>query len=67
MTLDDTVGFLNLVLETKLTDQEEKDLVAFMRQLERAADGNERTGFAPFRLHCWLRSDMLRATPRGNR
>lgn len=33
LTLDDTVEFFNLVLETKLTDQEKKDLVAFMRQL----------------------------------
>lgn len=32
-TLEDTVEFFNLVLETKLTDQEKKDLVAFMRQL----------------------------------
>ena len=33
LTLDDTVEFFNLVLETRLTDQEKKDLVAFMRQL----------------------------------
>jgi len=33
LTLDDTVEFFNLVLETKLTSQEKKDLVAFMRQL----------------------------------
>jgi len=33
LTLDDTVEFFNLVLELKLTDQEKKDLVAFMRQL----------------------------------
>ncbi|MHB8915513.1 MAG: hypothetical protein ACYC4K_06840, partial [Thiobacillus sp.] len=33
LTLDDTVEFFNLVLETKLTAQEKKDLVAFMRQL----------------------------------
>lgn len=33
LTLEDTVEFFNLVLETKLTDQEKKDLVAFMRQL----------------------------------
>lgn len=33
LTLEDTVEFFNLVLETKLTAQEKKDLVAFMRQL----------------------------------
>jgi cytochrome c peroxidase len=33
LTLEDTVEFFNLVLETKLTEQEKKDLVAFMRQL----------------------------------
>ncbi len=33
LTLDDTVEFFNLVLETKLTAQEKQDLVAFMRQL----------------------------------
>jgi len=33
LTLEDTVEFFNLILETKLTDQEKKDLVAFMRQL----------------------------------
>jgi cytochrome c peroxidase len=33
MTLDDTVEFFNLILSTKLTDQEKKDLVAFMRAL----------------------------------
>jgi cytochrome c peroxidase len=33
LTLEDTVEFFNLVLETKLTDQEKKDLVAFMLQL----------------------------------
>ncbi len=33
LTLEDTVEFFNLLLETKLTDQEKKDLVAFMRQL----------------------------------
>lgn len=33
LTLDDTVEFFNLILETKLSDQEKKDLVAFMRQL----------------------------------
>ena len=33
MTLDDTVEFFNLILQTKLTDQEKKDLVAFMRAL----------------------------------
>ena len=30
MTLDDTVEFFNLVLELKLSEQEKKDLVAFM-------------------------------------
>jgi cytochrome c peroxidase len=33
LTLEDTVEFFNLVLELKLTKQEKKDLVAFMRQL----------------------------------
>ncbi|NOX57729.1 MAG: cytochrome B6 [Planctomycetes bacterium] len=33
MTLEDTVEFHNLVLQTRLTDQEKKDLVAFLRCL----------------------------------
>jgi cytochrome c peroxidase len=33
LTLEDTVEFFNLVLETKLVDQEKKDLVAFLRAL----------------------------------
>ena len=33
LTLEDTVEFFNLVLELKLTAQEKKDLVAFMRLL----------------------------------
>jgi cytochrome c peroxidase len=33
LTLEDTVEFFNLIVELKLTDQEKKDLVAFMRQL----------------------------------
>ena len=33
LTLDDTVEFFNLTLELKLTEQEKKDLVAFLRQL----------------------------------
>ena len=33
LTLEDTVEFFNLILELKLTEQEKKDLVAFMRQL----------------------------------
>ncbi len=33
LTLDDTVEFFNLVLETKLDAGEKKDLVAFLRQL----------------------------------
>ena len=33
LTLEDTVEFFNLILETKLTAEEKKDLVAFMRQL----------------------------------
>jgi cytochrome c peroxidase len=33
MTLDDTVEFFNLILGIKLTDQEKKDLVVFMRAL----------------------------------
>lgn len=33
LTLDDTVEFFNLVLETKLSTDEKKDLVAFLRTL----------------------------------
>ena len=33
LTLEDTVEFFNLILETKLTDQEKEDLTAFMRAL----------------------------------
>jgi len=33
LTLDDTVEFFNLVLETHLTTQEKKDLVAFLKAL----------------------------------
>ncbi|QSQ17598.1 cytochrome B6 [Myxococcus landrumensis] len=33
LTLEDTVEFFNIVLETRLSDQEKKDLVAFMRVL----------------------------------
>jgi cytochrome c peroxidase len=33
LTLDDTVEFFNLVLELKLSEQEKKDLVAFLRAL----------------------------------
>ncbi|MDQ3195197.1 MAG: cytochrome B6 [Pseudomonadota bacterium] len=33
LTLDDTVEFFNVVLGTKLTDAEKKDLVAFLRTL----------------------------------
>lgn len=33
LTLEDSVEFFNLVLETKLNDQEKKDLVSFMRAL----------------------------------
>jgi len=33
LTLDDTVEFFNLILGVRLTDQEKKDLVAFMRAL----------------------------------
>jgi len=33
LTLEDTVEFFNLVLEVKLSEQEKRDLVAFMRQL----------------------------------
>ena len=33
LTLEDTVEFHNLVLETKLTEQEKKDLMAFLRCL----------------------------------
>jgi hypothetical protein len=31
--LDDTVEFFNVILELRLTEQEKKDLVAFMRAL----------------------------------
>jgi hypothetical protein len=31
--LDDTVEFFNVILELQLTEQEKKDLVAFMRAL----------------------------------
>jgi hypothetical protein len=30
---EDTAEFFNLILELRLTEQEKKDLVAFMRQL----------------------------------
>jgi hypothetical protein len=33
LTLEDTVEFFNLVLGTKLEQQEKADLVAFLRQL----------------------------------
>jgi cytochrome c peroxidase len=33
LTLEDTVEFFNLVLELKLTPEEKRDLVAFMRVL----------------------------------
>lgn len=33
LTLEDTVEFFNLLLETRLTDEEKKELVAFMRAL----------------------------------
>ncbi len=33
LTLEDTVEFFNLILETRLTEQEKKDLTAFMRAL----------------------------------
>jgi cytochrome c peroxidase len=33
LTLEDTVEFFNLIVGTRLNDQEKKDLVAFMRQL----------------------------------
>jgi cytochrome c peroxidase len=33
LTLEDTVEFFNLILETKLTEQEKKNLVAFLRAL----------------------------------
>ena len=33
LTLEDTVEFHNLILETKLTEPEKQDLVAFMRTL----------------------------------
>jgi cytochrome c peroxidase len=32
-TLEDTVEFFNLILETKLSSEEKRQLVAFMRQL----------------------------------
>jgi hypothetical protein len=33
LTLEDTVEFFNLILETKLTEAERKDLVVFLRAL----------------------------------
>ena len=33
LTLEDTVEFFNLVLETRLTESEKTDLVAFLRAL----------------------------------
>jgi hypothetical protein len=33
LTLEDTVEFFNLIQELKLTEQEKKDMVAFMRAL----------------------------------
>jgi len=33
LTLEDTVEFFNLIQELKLTEQEKKDLVAFLRAL----------------------------------
>jgi cytochrome c peroxidase len=33
LTLEDTVEFFNLILETNLTGQEKRELVAFLRQL----------------------------------
>jgi len=33
LTLEDTVEFFNLILETKLTEQEKKDIVEFLRAL----------------------------------
>jgi cytochrome c peroxidase len=33
LTLEDTVEFFNLILNTRLTEQEKRDLVAFMRVL----------------------------------
>jgi cytochrome c peroxidase len=33
LTLEDTVEFFNLILETQLTTPEKRDLVAFLRQL----------------------------------
>jgi len=33
LTLEDTVEFFNLILETKLTEQEKKDMVEFLRAL----------------------------------
>lgn len=33
LTLDDAVAYFNVVTRTRLTEQERKDLVAFMKQL----------------------------------
>ena len=33
LTLEDTVAFFTVILELKLNDQEQKDLVAFLRAL----------------------------------
>jgi cytochrome c peroxidase len=38
LTLDDAVEFFNLVLELKLTEQEKKDTLAFLRQLRGITD-----------------------------
>ena len=33
LTLDDTIEFFNLILETRLTDAEKRDLLAFLYTL----------------------------------
>lgn len=33
LTLDDTVEFFNLILQTKLTTAEKQDLIAFMKAI----------------------------------
>ena len=33
LTLDDTIEFFNLILGTKLADEEKRDLIAFLRTL----------------------------------
>ena len=56
LTLEDTVEFFNLVLGLNLTEQEKKDLVAFMRALVRSS-GSQENGVD--------RDRVPRSSPRG--